>query len=424
MLRSKSLVVFAALMLWAASASWAQRGLLRVTVVDPDGTPIPGVEVTVTSPEQASYRKTLTTDDDGKFSLRFLPNQAKQQFEMLFEKPGYEAFIQPIAPASTQAMTEEFVMNRAQGQAAAQDFGDLSSVLTGADNAAIVAFNAGLDAQRNGDLDVAQAQFEEALAADASLGPAQVALAQVLLDQGRSAEALTAADRALELAASRADALQVKYQALKALGRGSEAEAVSALLDAAQDDAAAALRIYNEGGTAFQAGDNAAALEQFQRAATLDPTLREAHHAVATLLLAQGDAEGAAASAEKALSVGSDDVATLRVLYDAYQALGKTEELTSIAPRLAAVDPEFGGAKLVEQAAELWNGGQTEGAVALSRQALAIDPSLAKAHYFLGLDHLSGGRNAEAKASLGRFLELAPDDSDAATAREMLTYIE
>ena len=31
----------------------------------------------------------------------------------------------------------------------------------------------------------------------------------------------------------------------------------------------------------------------------------------------------------------SEDVRTLRVLYDAYDALGRHEELTSIAPRLA-----------------------------------------------------------------------------------------
>ena len=60
----------------------------------------------------------------------------------------------------------------------------------------------------------------------------------------------------------------------------------------------------------------------------------------------------------------------------------------------------------------------------LSRLALSIDASQAKAHYFLGLDHLSKGNNAEAKTSLETFIRLAPDDPDAATAGEMLSYIE
>ncbi len=72
----------------------------------------------------------------------------------------------------------------------------------------------------------------------------------------------------------------------------------------------------------------------------------------------------------------------------------------------------------------MWNAGQAEKSVALSRMALAIDPELAKAYYFIGLHHLSNGENPEAKAALEKFLELAPDDAEAATAREMLTYIE
>ena len=195
-------------------------------------------------------------------------------------------------------------------------------------------------------------------------------------------------------------------------------------LEQAEGAAASALRIYNEGGEAFQAGDKAAALEKFKQAAELDPTLTDAHHAVATLELANGNHEASAAAAEKALAMGSEDVRTLRVLYDAYDALGKTDELTEIAPRLAAVDPDFGGPKLLEQAAALWNGGEAEKAVALSRLALSMDPSLAKAYYFIGLQHLSSGENAEAKAALGKFVEMAPEDPDAASAKEMMAYIE
>ncbi|HEX6203845.1 MAG TPA: tetratricopeptide repeat protein, partial [Thermoanaerobaculia bacterium] len=270
----------------------------------------------------------------------------------------------------------------------------------------------------------ARAKLEEALAADADLGPAHVALAEVLLDQGEHEAALGHARRAQELGADRVAALSVAHQALRALGRRDEAEAAAAELAAAEDAKAAARRVYNEGGEAFSAGDAERALERFLAAAELDPSLREAHHAIATLRLAAGDAEAAAAAAEKALALGSDDLATLRVLYDAYDALGRHEELAAIAPRLAAVDPDFGGGKLLEQAAQAWNAGNAAGAVALSRQALAIDPSLVKAWYFIGLDHLSRSENDQARAALTAFLDGAPDDPDAATAREMLAFID
>src|SRR5690606_29857572 len=120
---------------------------------------------------------------------------------------------------------------------------------------------------------------------DPDLGPAHVALAEVLLDQGEHEAALGHAERAQELAADRAAALAVAHRALRALGRREEAEAVAGELAAAEDAKATARRVYNEGGEAFTAGDEERALASFLRAAELDPTLREAHHAIATLRL-------------------------------------------------------------------------------------------------------------------------------------------
>lgn len=406
-----------------ASPIWGQGGMLRGTVVDAHKNPIPGVQVTVTSEQLASFRKRLVTNDEGKFSLRFQQTQAQYQFEFLFEKPGYESFTQPLSPSAMRQIRQEFVMEEAQSQVV-QSLGDLSSVVTGFGSLAVEAFNTGLTAQKAGDLIAARTKYEEAIAADASLAPAQIALAQVLLDQGEYAAAIEGADRALELAVNQADALRVKYQALRALGRIEAAEAIGRELERADDAATTARRLYNEGGEAFQVEDHDTALAKFRKAAELDPTLKEAHHAIATLQLARGNYEASAEAAERALSLGSQDVRTVRVLYDAYQALGRTEELAEIAPRLAAVDPEFGGSKLVEQAAEMWNAGQVDKAVELSRLALSIDTGLAKAYYFIGLDQVSRGENDEAKASLQKFIDLAPNDSEAETAKEMLAYLE
>lgn len=407
----------------------AQIGALRGEVTDTDGEPLEGVRVTVSSPERESFREVLSTGADGKFLLHFTANQAQYRYLFLFEKAGYRPFEQPIQPSASRTVRETFVMEEARGQAvgsqdAAETYGDLGTVLTGTTNAAVAAFNAGLTAQREGDLATARAKLEEALAEDPDLGPAHVALAQVLLDQREHQAALEHAERAQELGAARVEALRVEHEALRALGRRDEAAAVAEELAEAEDAQAAALRVYNQGGEAFAAGDRETALAKFVEAAQLDPSLRDAHHAIATLRLAQGDAAAAAEAAEKALSLGSDDLATLRVLYDAYDALGRHQELAAIAPRLAAVDPDFGGPKLLEQAARSWNAGEAEGAAALSRQALAVDPSLAKAWYFIGLHHLGEGDNEAARAALESFLAAAPDDADAATAREVLDLLE
>jgi tetratricopeptide (TPR) repeat protein len=423
MSRHQHVLTIAALFVLLASSSQAQTAMFRGTVLDSDRNPLPGVQVTVTSEDLASFRKSLTTDQKGQFRLRFQTTHLQYTFDFLFEKPGYASFTVPRSPSATQQMDEEFVMEVGETRVV-ESHGDLASVVSGSSSAAVEAFNAGLTAQLARDLATARARFEEALAADPNLGPAHVALSQVLLDQGEYGPAVEAADRALELAVSRADALRVKYQALRALGRNEDAEAIGAELEQVEGVVASARRVYNEGGQAFQAGDKETALAKFLEAAELDPSIVEAHHAIATLQLGKGDYAAAAAAAEKAIALGSEDINTLRILYDAYDALGRTEQLVEIAPRLAAVDPDYGGNKLLEQAAGLWNNGQTEAAVKLSRLALAIDSSLAKAHYFIGLDHLSRGENAEAKAALQKFVDMAPDDAEAGTAREMIAYIQ
>jgi len=422
MYRSSRLLTMGVLLVVISSPAWAQNGLMRGSVVDDSDAPLAGVRVSVTSEALTSYNKVLTTDAKGQFKLRFQASQAQYVFQFLFEKSGYQSFTQPISPTMVQRMNERFVMEQAETQVV-ESHGDLGSIVTGSSSAAVEAFNEGLTAQREGDLDVARVKFEEAVAEDSDLEPAHVALAQVLTDQGEHEAAVEASDRALALVAG-ADALVVKHQALRALGRNAEADAVAELMVAAEGDALSARRLYNEGGTAFQAGDQAAALDKFRQAAQLDPSLTDAHHAIASIELAQGNHEASAASAEKALTLGSEDVRTLRVLYDAYDALGRTDELAEIAPRLAAVDPDFGAPKLLEQAAAMWNGGQAERAVALARLALTMDPGLAKAYYFIGLDFLSKGENADARTALEKFIALAPDDPEASTAREMLSFIE
>ncbi len=406
-----------------SSLAWAQNGLLRGTVVDSDGSPLSGAKVTITSEELTSFRKTLTTDGDGEFKIRFQNSQSQYLFNLLFEKSGFQSFTQPYSPSVTRQTREEFVMEASQSQVI-ESHGDLGAVVTGSTNVAIEAFNAGLTAQQDGDLTTARSKLEEALSSDPSLVPANMVLSQVLLDSGESESAIAAANQTLALAPGNVEALRVKHQALLVLGRNDDAELVSAALDQAEDAVASARRLYNEGATAFQAKDQITALTKFRRAAELDPSLHDAHHAVATLEYANGDYAEAAAAAEKALELGSEDVRTLRVLYDAYDALGRTEDLTEIAPRLAEIDPDFGGVKLVEQAGDLWNSGQPEQAARLSRLALSLDPNLGKAYYFVGLDHVSRRENVEAKAALEKFLTLAPEDAEAQTARDMLSYLE
>ncbi len=64
-----------------------------------------------------------------------------------------------------------------------------------------------------------------------------------------------------------------------------------------------------------------------------------------------------------------------------------------------------------------------ERAKARFTKVIQVDPNNAKAHYYLGLIYVGEGANAEAKRSLERFVALAPDDPEAATASELIVFL-
>ena len=325
-------------------------------------------------------------------------------------------------PKSTEAMREEFAMDTAAPEMVSSTDESLAEIEVG--NAAINAYNKGLAAQRSGDLLTARNLLEESLTAQEDLGVAQIVLAQVLLSQGEYELAAQHAERGLELQPGSLDSMQVCYDAYRALGQSERADAMSTALNSAQDAAVAALRLYNEGGEAFASGDKDTALAKFQEAAKLDPSIFDAHHAVATILVERGEFEAAAISVETALSLKPSEARTLRVAYDTYRELGRSEELGDIATRLAEVDPEFGAVGLLQQGNSLFQSGAASQAKPLMEQALALDPTLAKAHYLLGLVLVNEGDNAGAKRHFEAFVSMAPDDPDAASAQAMLEYLE
>ncbi len=71
----------------------------------------------------------------------------------------------------------------------------------------------------------------------------------------------------------------------------------------------------------------------------------------------------------------------------------------------------------------IYNGGNPEGALPYLDKALTIDPELADAYYWKGMVLVSLAKNDDAAAALKKFLELAPDSTNAATAQSVLDAI-
>ena len=97
-------------------------------------------------------------------------------------------------------------------------------------------------------------------------------------------------------------------------------------------------------------------------------------------------------------------------------ALGKRDEAVEALNALAAQDPKA-AAELLFRRAELdFKAGDRETARPGLEQAVKLNPRLARAHYLLGLVLYSLDKG-KAKEHLQRFLDLTPDDPDAAEAR-------
>lgn len=182
--------------------------------------------------------------------------------------------------------------------------------------------------------------------------------------------------------------------------------------------------VFNEGNAAAREGNYALAKEKYRQALALDSQLAPAHAALATILLIEKDYAQAAEAAEAALALEPSNEKMLTLRYQAYQALGDEEKAGKALAALEAADPKLLAEGLFKRGAELFDQGSLQEAIQVLERALAADPEHAKAHYYLGLAHLNSGNSATAREHLAAFVELAPEDPDAAAARDMLEYLE
>jgi tetratricopeptide (TPR) repeat protein len=174
----------------------------------------------------------------------------------------------------------------------------------------------------------------------------------------------------------------------------------------------------------LNAGDLAGAKLKFTEALEKNPEYGQAYGGLARVLWKEDAWQGALDNALKSLELNPEDTEINQVLYAAYSGLGQKEKADEILKKMQADNPEKAGLNLYNRGADLYNSGQIPEAKAIFEQILQGQPDHAKTHYMLGLCYVGEDNKPKAKEHLARFLELAPDDPDAATAQEMIKYLE
>lgn len=180
-----------------------------------------------------------------------------------------------------------------------------------------------------------------------------------------------------------------------------------------------AVQAFNEGAALANSGDDAGAIKKITEAVTAKPDLIAGWEALAKLNLRAKDYKSAIENAKKALALADDETEMYQVLFESYTATGDKAGAAEAKKKLPA-----NAAGLFNDAAKLINAGKDGDAEPLLKQSIAADPTFAQSYYELGMLYVRGGKNADAKANLEKYLELDPKGKDAPTALEMLKYVK
>jgi tetratricopeptide (TPR) repeat protein len=414
--------LLATLMLLAAglpAALEAQPGRISITVTDPAGEPIADVNVSVTTPERGDVKVETVTNKKGK-AMVMVPNVALR-YDLALARDGYATLTTDVKAQLGETVFKEYQLAPTGGAATSGAAAGTAEerVFTPAE----LAFNDGVSALAKDDVDTALAKFLEARDKDPGLTVVHSALAAIYLEKKQPQEALAAAQRYLEADPGSPRGLRLVYEAQKQLGNNAEAEKALRELQSKKGDEVAVL-LFNEGAEAVKVGDLDNAERRFVEALTAKPDLHQAIDALMIVYARKNDWANAAAQAEKVLANDPASLRALRIRHEAYAKLGDTEKAKQALEALAKADPTALIGSFFDAGVAKFNANDAQGAIADFTEVVELDADHATAHYYLGLCYTSTSKPDLAKTHLERFVALAPNDANAASAREMLKYLK
>lgn len=325
MIRRIVSLAFAVLaVLTATAASAKDKFPLELRVSNEEGKPVEGAAVSVSATSGEPFRIEGVTDRKGRFETR-LPDFSRV----------YEAVVTMEGMATLKRSLDLPATGLKSGQTAEWD---LSVHRRGA----VDAFNEGVELLRQeGGLPASLPKFEEATAMKPDFLEAWRVLAQLYLEAGQPEKSLGAADRLLQLSANDGTALRARYEALVALGRGADAEAVLDQVATFDHTPEGSRLLFNSGATATNAKETALARKRFEQALAIDPKLHQAHSALAEIHIAetQNLADDAARKAAYAAAVAELDKA-LAIAPRNFKARERKIEVLRAMGDAAAADAE------------------------------------------------------------------------------------
>lgn len=408
-------LALAGAVLMTAGALWAAVTKVEGFVVDTSEQPIAGAVVTVRGADGSEHSD--TTNRKGKFGLTIREFEAVA-YTLRVEAAGFATYDGPLE--LQEGRTLDITVPLLDEEVAAQKRAEIAAIE--ARNKAARRYNEGAAKYNEGKMEEAIALFKEAVEEEEELSIAWAGLGRIYLEQERWEEAITAFERYEAIEPGREPVLLMLYDSYQAKGDEAKASALLDRLVAEFRTGGTAARIFNVGVAAIKNQDLETAREQFQAALEIHPDLYQAHLNLAHIARAYNDWDTTIAEVDQFLEREPDHPRALALRYQALKGKGSPDARSAL-DRLRESAPGEAAQIFHEQGVNLFNAGETQGALDAFLAAIAIDPDHARAHYRAGLCYASLKDNAQAKAFLEKFIALAPEDAEAATAKEMLSYL-
>jgi tetratricopeptide (TPR) repeat protein len=196
----------------------------------------------------------------------------------------------------------------------------------------------------------------------------------------------------------------------------------------------AAVKAAFEQGVAFSnEGKYDEAIAKFNEVLVKVPKCTECQTNIAAVYVRKKDYDAAEAAYKKATEINPNSAEAYMGLANVYNAQKKFDLATEAGAQAQKLLAASGGgaaggganaSALFNQGVIAWNAGKIPDAQKLFEQAVAADPKMAEAHYWLGMANVNQGKLAEAVKFFEEYLKLDGSGQYAEQAKSMLAAIK
>ena len=211
-------------------------------------------------------------------------------------------------------------------------------------------------------------------------------------------------------------------------GRASDADRKKA-----EAEMAAVKTAFEQGVALSNEGKYDEAIAKFNEVFAKVPKCVECQTNIGAVYMKKKDYDQAEAAYKKAIEVKPDSAEAYMGLANVYNAQKKFDQATEAGCAGAEAAGRLGRGRrrgganasaVFNQGVIAWNAGKIPDAQKLFEQAVAADPKMAEAHYWLGMAMVNQGKLPEAVKSMEEYLKLEPSGQYAEQAKGMLKAIK